>query len=138
MELIIKINSSDPLSRKTIKICLISATICSIHFEEGCFEVPLKQRLLNYSPKSIRNIKADAVPTLNLPGGLSDCLKRKSEERSLRMAKRKHKEEVKEIMKSSTSTSTNTLEISDTEIMANVCELTTVIEKSTQTSANYE
>lgn len=47
---------------------LLSATVCSKHFDENCFEIPLIQRLLNYCPKKARNLKPDAVPNVNLPG----------------------------------------------------------------------
>jgi hypothetical protein len=36
------------------KINLQNASICWQHFDESCFEVPLKQRLLNYNPKNAR------------------------------------------------------------------------------------
>lgn len=44
-----------------------SARICSLHFKATDFEVPLKQKLLNYCPRNSRHLKADAIPTVNLP-----------------------------------------------------------------------
>ncbi|CAH0548841.1 unnamed protein product [Brassicogethes aeneus] len=50
------------------KINLKNACICSVHFAEGCSEIPLRQRMLQYCPKNSRHLKPDAIPTLRLPG----------------------------------------------------------------------
>lgn len=61
-------------------------------------EISLKQRLLNYAPKNSRNLKPDAVPTLRLPG--KDLRSEESHPRSERLAKRRRKNEVSEILAS--------------------------------------
>lgn len=78
------------------KVNLRNATVCSIHFEPDSFEIPLKCQLLNYLPKTVRLLRDNAVPTLNLPGKPHKV--KSSSERSLRMAKRKHKEEINNIL----------------------------------------
>jgi len=40
--------------------------ICSIHFEPSCFKKSLRLPLLGYSPKRIRKLEDNAVPTLHL------------------------------------------------------------------------
>lgn len=74
---------------------VFSARICSIHFGADNFEITLKQRLLNYTPINSRQLKRDAVPTLNLPG----VHKRKNCEREQRLDKRRRREEVAVILK---------------------------------------
>lgn len=54
------------------------------------------QQLLNYTPIKCRNLKPDAVPTLNLPGGSQV---KNQEERSLRLNQRRRRTEVNEILK---------------------------------------
>ncbi|KAJ4449460.1 hypothetical protein ANN_00859 [Periplaneta americana] len=73
------------------------ARICSLHFEESSYEVPLKQKLLNYEPKSSRNLKVDAVPTKALS---QSCLKRKSTDnlRLDRCEKRRRRKEIHDII----------------------------------------
>nr|CAI5847958.1 unnamed protein product [Callosobruchus analis] len=47
--------------------CYILARICSVHFEKNCFEVPLKERLLNCEKANRRHLKPDPISTLILP-----------------------------------------------------------------------
>lgn len=68
-------------------INLKNACICSIHFSKDSFEIPLQQRLLNYSTKTGRNLKQTAVPTENLPLKKRQ-LSAESEDRLRRQAKR--------------------------------------------------
>ncbi|XP_060857204.1 uncharacterized protein LOC132934837 [Metopolophium dirhodum] len=42
--------------------------VCSLHFSYEDYFQPLIQKMLNYSPQNCRKLKADAIPTLNLPG----------------------------------------------------------------------
>lgn len=49
------------------KINLTNARICSEHFTQDSVYTPLKHTLLNYKPTSFRNLKPDAIPTINLP-----------------------------------------------------------------------
>lgn len=49
------------------KVNISNAKICSVHFSEDSFFTPLQHKLLNYSPRSFRNLKPDAIPTLKLP-----------------------------------------------------------------------
>lgn len=53
--------------RRSDKLNMKNATICSEHFEDDCFFTPLRHSLLKYSPRSFRNLKSDAVPTRKLP-----------------------------------------------------------------------
>ncbi|KAF2896683.1 hypothetical protein ILUMI_09498 [Ignelater luminosus] len=41
--------------------------ICSIHFAVDSLHVPLRQQMLEYKPINARNLKAEAIPTENLP-----------------------------------------------------------------------
>lgn len=61
--------------RRSDRVNLMHASICSQHFDSECFFTPLKHQLLQYSPKGFRNLKPDAVPTLNIPKSkdLSEC-----------------------------------------------------------------
>ncbi|KAL1489715.1 hypothetical protein ABEB36_013651 [Hypothenemus hampei] len=68
------------------KINVKNARVCSIHFSEDCFEIPLRQRLLNYQTTNSRVLKFDAVPTLHLP---KTPVQKEVSLRSLRMAKKK-------------------------------------------------
>lgn len=61
------------------------------------YNIPLKQKLLNYIPKNSRNLKPDAIPTLNLPIKKMTVT---SQERSERIRERKRKAENKEIVDS--------------------------------------
>ncbi|CAH0556742.1 unnamed protein product [Brassicogethes aeneus] len=126
--------------RREDKINLKNATICSIHFEEKYFEIPLKQRLLNYSPKNARNLKAEAVPTLNLPGGsLDTAQKQKSKERTLRTTKRRRRGEVEDIIKSSANTFNCILEAHNTETITEESELPTRVKQELSlTLQNYQ
>ncbi|KAJ4425507.1 hypothetical protein ANN_27701 [Periplaneta americana] len=74
-----------------------------VHFEESSYEVPLKQTLLNYEPKSSRNLKVDAVPTKALA---QSCLKRKSTDnlRLDRCEKRRRRKEIHDIIANSSCT----------------------------------
>lgn len=76
----------------------VSGSICSIHFEADSFEIPMKQRLLQYNPKNSRNLRVDAVPVLNLPGSFQ---KPNNTERSSRISKRRHHSIVTEMLKES-------------------------------------
>lgn len=58
----------------------------------------MKQRLLQYNPKTSRNLKFDAVPVLNLP---CSTQKRKNMERFGRIAKRRRQSIVSELLKES-------------------------------------
>jgi hypothetical protein len=85
------------------KINLQNASICSQHFEESCFEVPLKQRLLNYNPKNARYLKTDSVPTINVGQMKRDIipiqLKRKrNSQRAHRLTRRRDRQEVSELL----------------------------------------
>ncbi|KYN04404.1 hypothetical protein ALC62_04628 [Cyphomyrmex costatus] len=57
---------------KWLEVCkkqdlsIAKARICSVHFEPSCFEKSLQQKLLQYSPKRVRKIRKDAIPTLHL------------------------------------------------------------------------
>lgn len=42
--------------------------MCSIHFEKDCFEKPLIQKMLNYSPRQVRKLKKNAIPTIRNSG----------------------------------------------------------------------
>lgn len=53
--------------RRSDKINLKSATICSVHFTADCFAIPLRNKLLNYTYKNLRDLKCDGVPTINIP-----------------------------------------------------------------------
>lgn len=75
------------------------ACVCSEHFEVNSFEVPLRERLLNYTFKNSRHLKHDAVPTLKLPGNNGKENKRQAEERSDRSAKRMRRGEVNDMLK---------------------------------------
>ncbi|XP_050300162.1 THAP domain-containing protein 1-like [Anthonomus grandis grandis] len=83
------------------KINLKNACICSEHFEQDCYEVPLRQRLLNYNPRNTRILKEDALPTLNL-----------------RLAKSSMSSQLKENLSPmlKPSTSTNSVSYEDTNI----------------------
>lgn len=65
---------SEELQRKWLAACkradginLKHARVCSEHFSEECFFIHLKYTLLKYKPRNFRNLKHDAIPTLNLP-----------------------------------------------------------------------
>lgn len=77
------------------------ARICSMHFHESCFEIPLKHKMLQYSPKTSRYLKLDAVPTLHLPGSGQ---KYENTDRQVRLVKRSQKGIVKDLLKESSST----------------------------------
>lgn len=47
-------------------ILLCAGRICSLHFDQSCYEKSLQQVLLQYSPKTGRKLKPDAIPTLHL------------------------------------------------------------------------
>ena len=72
----------------------IIATICSIHFEEDCFENTFQQQMLNHTPKNFRNLKSNAIPTLHLPGKCGSQNKEADEARNQRCKKRKCEEEI--------------------------------------------
>lgn len=74
-------------------INLSTATVCSEHFAEDCFFKNLKHTLLNYCPVNTRNIKDDAVPTVNLPepGLMAEYKKRKADKKEIKTKKRKEK-----------------------------------------------
>lgn len=74
----------------------ILARICSKHFDEHSFEIPLKHQLLHYNPKNFRNLKPEAVPELNLPG---HDKKSKGSARSSRLSKRTRQQYVSELLK---------------------------------------
>ncbi|XP_050064625.1 uncharacterized protein LOC126553519 isoform X2 [Aphis gossypii] len=48
--------------------CTTGTYVCSLHFSNDNYFKPLIQTMLNYSPQNCRKLKADAIPTLNLPG----------------------------------------------------------------------
>lgn len=50
---------------------MLLACICSVHFDEGAFIIPLKHQLVQYKSKSLRTLKPDAIPTINLPNKVS-------------------------------------------------------------------
>lgn len=54
--------------KRSDKLNMKNATICSVHFEDDCFFTPLRHSMLKYSPRSFRNLKSDAVPTKKLLG----------------------------------------------------------------------
>ncbi|VEN43569.1 unnamed protein product [Callosobruchus maculatus] len=97
--------------RREDKINLKNASICSEHFLPECFEIPLRQRLLNCSPKNARILKEGALPSLKLP--LRGTLDRNAgSERSDRITKwRRKKKVVPE--QPSTSTATSDQEIGE-------------------------
>ncbi|KAL1493952.1 hypothetical protein ABEB36_009631 [Hypothenemus hampei] len=49
------------------EINLKNACVCSLHFDDKSVDIPLKHKLLKYSPRSSRILRADAVPTINIP-----------------------------------------------------------------------
>ncbi|KAL1488226.1 hypothetical protein ABEB36_015181 [Hypothenemus hampei] len=93
-------NRKDPVNFK-------NACICSIHFSEDAFDIPMQQRLLGYAPKTARRLKPDAMPTLNLPNrpeNVEDSVKkRKREDREHRAIKRSRRAVLKDILSSSPS-----------------------------------
>lgn len=101
---------------------LFTACVCSEHFLPECFEVPLRQRLLNYSTKNTRILKDGALPTLRLP--LKTLDSSQFSQRSERMAKRKRTKEVDEILASAQQpTSTAVCEEIPREDIENSVEL---------------
>lgn len=52
--------------KRSDELNMKNATICSVHFEDDCFFIPLRHSMLKYSPRSFRNLKSDAVPTKKL------------------------------------------------------------------------
>ncbi|GLV38194.1 uncharacterized protein CBL_12840 [Carabus blaptoides fortunei] len=113
--------------RRSDKINLKNACISSVHFETSCFEIPLRQQLLKYTPKNSRNLKFDAVPTLNLP--IPSQVK-KHEDRSLRLTKRTQLREINEnLMQSylSKSTQSENNDICDIPEVDSLSELLTPI-----------
>lgn len=71
------------------------ARICSRHFIETDFERNLQHELLNYATKKGPKMKADAIPSINLPKNKTVIEKSNRSERSL---KRSSKQIVKEII----------------------------------------
>nr|CAH7759845.1 unnamed protein product [Callosobruchus chinensis] len=88
--------------RRKDEINLKNACICSKHFDNSCFEIPLRQKLLDYTPKNSRHLKPDAIPILNLPGCHEPNSENK-EERSARLMKRSQHKTVTALLNSSTS-----------------------------------
>lgn len=80
-----------------VLILFILARICSIRFEQSSFEIPLKQRLLQYNPKNSRTLRCDAMPTLHLPGSSYKAIKNK--ERQARCVNRDQKAIVADLLK---------------------------------------
>ncbi|KAF5293021.1 hypothetical protein FQA39_LY13790 [Lamprigera yunnana] len=75
----------------------------SLHFEATCYEILLRQQLLNYYPKKTRNLKQCAIPTLNLPTIKGNELKRKAtENRTDRIQKRNRKKDDNDILNATT------------------------------------
>ncbi|VEN48709.1 unnamed protein product [Callosobruchus maculatus] len=114
----------------------VEATICSIHFEEDAFEVSLRHKMLQYSPKNSRYLKDNSLPTINLPKQSENHTKQDTENRRLRLAKRRQQHMVDQILSlshdqagPSSSVShcidENTLESSNTEN----CHGSIIIEK---------
>ena len=83
---------------------LTYATICSVHFSEECFVTPLKHTLLQYSPKNFRNLKEDAVPSLQLP---STKTLPNSQDRHERLHKRQRVNLVRSLIVSANSSNAN-------------------------------
>lgn len=55
------------------EINIKNAVICSIHFQKQDYNDDLKARLLGIeSPKNVRKLRRDAVPSLHLPHGKCD------------------------------------------------------------------
>ncbi|XP_050315855.1 THAP domain-containing protein 1 B-like [Anthonomus grandis grandis] len=81
-----------------------NARICSVHFKEDCFEIPLREKLLNYTPKNAHHLKSNSVPTLHLPGSFKRSAT--STNREMRMVKRKRQEQIEDLLKASTSSTT--------------------------------
>lgn len=47
-----------------------NAVVCSVHFLTADYDIPLKYRLMGYkTPKNLRTLKEDAVPSINLSEG---------------------------------------------------------------------
>ncbi|CAH1981430.1 unnamed protein product [Acanthoscelides obtectus] len=88
--------------RREDEINLRNACICSEHFDASCFEIPLRQKLLKYTPKNSRYLKPDAVPTLRLPGCHDSCSQNQGD-RSARLKKRTQHKNVEDMLKASTS-----------------------------------
>lgn len=52
--------------RREDKVNIKNAPICSAHFKDDCFFIPLQKNLLEYFSKRFRNLKSDGVPRLKL------------------------------------------------------------------------
>lgn len=48
------------------KINVKTARVCSLHFNSNSFNRDLRYELLNYAPRNQRDLKYDAIPTINL------------------------------------------------------------------------
>ena len=56
--------------RRADTVNVKNAVICSVHFTSDDYKDDIKHRLLNLeSPKTLRLLKDDAVPSLHLPKG---------------------------------------------------------------------
>ena len=67
-----------------------TSRICSRHFKSECYERNLQQELLNYVSKKGPKLKADAVPTINLPKskGLTPNQQKREQRSQQRQSKR--------------------------------------------------
>jgi hypothetical protein len=76
---------------------LFLARICSIHFDDSSYEIPLRHKLLQYNPKSSRILKPDALPILHLPGFAQ--VSRKTSDRQIRELRRDQKKSITDLLK---------------------------------------
>lgn len=113
--------SNKHLAKQWIAACgrkgpinLKNARICSLHFVNSCFEVPLQQKMLGYTPINSRHLKPDAVPTLNIHEFPAEIQKRDNEERNMRSSKRRQRDEVAGMLKATKAASVK-LELTDIE-----------------------
>lgn len=71
-----------------------AARICSVHFEQECYYKSMREKLLNYSPVSVRKLRKDAVPTLHIP----DSATRPDTDRMQREKKRVRRNLVRDLL----------------------------------------
>nr|CAH7725047.1 unnamed protein product [Callosobruchus chinensis] len=125
----------EDLSKQWINVCrrndtinLKNARICSIHFEQNSFEIPLRQRLLQYSPKNSRTLKCDAMPTLYLPGPSYTTIKKT--ERHTRFIKRDQQAIVADLLNKNDQLQPSTSREKPVELLGsiNIDEMETNIE----------
>lgn len=90
-----------------------------MHFLPSCFEIPLRQQLLNYTPKNSRNLKPDAIPTEQLPKS-SSCIEKTKEinARSIRASVRRRKSTITELLNQPEENNNQSLEDTNSHTMS--------------------